>query len=49
MSGQSQAPASRTRGRFSWSDHLQDALQMLVFGHSFFEQVYRRGDDGRFT
>ncbi|WP_157383630.1 hypothetical protein [Prescottella equi] len=48
MSGQSQAPASRTRGRFSWSDHLQDALQMLVFGHSFFEQVYRRGDDGRF-
>lgn len=37
----------RTRGRFSWAEHLQAALQMLSLGHSFFEQIYRFGDDGR--
>ncbi|GAS92680.1 uncharacterized protein RMCB_6776 [Mycolicibacterium brisbanense] len=31
---------SRTRGRFSWAEHLQQALLMLTFGHSVFEQVY---------
>ena len=31
----------RTRDRFSWAEHLQQALTMLVFGHSIFEQVYR--------
>ncbi|MEO5919924.1 MAG: hypothetical protein ABIQ01_02160 [Pseudolysinimonas sp.] len=30
----------RTRGRFSWSDHLRLALLELVFGHAYFEQVY---------
>lgn len=30
----------RTRGRFSWSDHLRMALLELVYGHSYFEQVY---------
>lgn len=30
----------RTRGRFSWSEHLYHALLMLPFGHSPFEQVY---------
>ena len=30
----------RTRGRFSWSQHLQWALLMLPYGHSYFEQVY---------
>jgi hypothetical protein len=30
----------RTRGRFSWSDHLRMALLELVFGHAYFEQVY---------
>lgn len=31
----------RTRGRFSWAEHLRLALLELVYGHSFFEQVYR--------
>ena len=37
----------RTKGRFSWSEHLRLALLELVYGHSFFEQVYdtNRGDD----
>lgn len=30
----------RSGDRFSWSEHLQHALLMLPFGHSFFEQVY---------
>ncbi|APZ81763.1 exodeoxyribonuclease V gamma chain [Rathayibacter phage NCPPB3778] len=33
------APA-RTRGRFSWQEHLRLALLSLVYGHSYFEQVY---------
>lgn len=31
----------RTKGRFSWAEHLRLALLELAFGHSFFEQVYR--------
>jgi hypothetical protein len=34
-------PTPRTRDRFSWSQHLQQALLMLRYGHSVFEQVYR--------
>jgi hypothetical protein len=34
-------PTDRTRDRFSWAQHLQQALLMLVFGHAYFEQVYR--------
>lgn len=37
----------RTRGRFSWSQHLEWALAVLPYGHSVFEQVYREGPDGR--
>ena len=37
----------RTRDRFSWGEHLRQALLMLPFGHMFFEQVYRIADDGR--
>lgn len=33
--------ATRTRGRFSWDEHLYHALLMLVFGHAYFEQQYR--------
>lgn len=29
----------RTRGRFSWDDHLRHALLELPYGHSFFELV----------
>lgn len=31
----------RSRGRFSWREHLRLALLMLPLGHSVFEQVYR--------
>lgn len=34
-------PLPRTRDRFSWDKHLQQALTALRFGHSVFEQVYR--------
>jgi hypothetical protein len=39
--GKAPTPLPRTRDRFSWTDHLNHALLMLPFGHSFFEQVYR--------
>lgn len=39
----------RRRDRFSFEQHLKDAvLPTNLFGHSVFEQVYRRDDDGRF-
>jgi len=41
-----QTPPLRTRDRFSWSAHLRSALLMIVYGHSYFEQVYRM-DGGR--
>lgn len=37
----------RTRGRFSWLEHLRLALLMLVYGHSVFEQEYRIDGQGR--
>lgn len=37
----------RLKGRFSWSKHLQQALNKLRYGHSVFERTYRIGDDGR--
>lgn len=40
VKGQKPTPALRTRGRFSWGEHLRLALLELVYGHSFFEQVY---------
>jgi hypothetical protein len=39
--GKNPKPPPRTRDRFSWSEHLSQALLMLPFGHMFFEQVYR--------
>jgi hypothetical protein len=39
--GKQPKPVPRTRDRFSWSEHLQQALLMLPFGYMFFEQVYR--------
>ncbi|WP_187977167.1 DUF935 family protein [Mycetocola sp. JXN-3] len=30
----------RTKGRFSWKEHLRLSLLSLVYGHSYFEQVY---------
>ncbi|MEN0021998.1 MAG: DUF935 family protein [Microbacterium sp.] len=37
---QPEAP-TRTKDRFSWTEHLRLALLELPFGHSVFEQVYR--------
>jgi hypothetical protein len=39
-------PPLRSKGRFSWSEHLRLALLMLPFGHAYFEQLYRVDDDG---
>lgn len=36
---------ARRRGRFSWSEHLAQALLCLRYGHSFFEQVYTVDED----
>lgn len=36
----------RQKGRFSWAEHLNEALSCLRYGHSVFEQVYALGDDG---
>jgi hypothetical protein len=43
VAGQSEpeTPPLRTRDRFSWPEHLRQALLMLPFGHMYFEQVYR--------
>lgn len=46
VKGRDPVPPVRTRGRFSWAEHLRLTLLELVYGHSFFEQVYdvTRGD-----
>jgi hypothetical protein len=36
----------RTKGRFSWKEHLRLALLELVYGHSFFEQTYDQSTGG---
>lgn len=41
IAGQEPTPRPRSKGRFSWNQHLQTALLMLPYGHSYFEQVYR--------
>lgn len=48
IKGQVFEPPVRSRGRFSWSEHLRMALLEHVFGHSFFEQVYDvKSDPGK--
>lgn len=47
LAGAEERSTPRSRDRFSWSDHLQQALLMIVYGHMFFEQVYRIDSDGR--
>lgn len=47
IKGQPLARPDRTGGRFSWSEHLRLALLELVYGHSYFEQVYRVDESGR--
>lgn len=45
VKGREQAVPLRARDRFSWDEHLRLALLSLVYGHSFFEQVYRPEGD----
>lgn len=37
-------PLAARTGRVSWSEHLQQALLALTYGHMFFEQVYEERD-----
>ena len=46
--GEAEFVRTRTKGRFSWSQHLQLALLHLRYGHMFFEQVYDYQEDGRY-
>lgn len=39
-------PALRLRDRFSWGQHLSWALKSTVYGHMFFQQVYREPERG---
>jgi hypothetical protein len=41
-----QKPPPRVKDKFSWSEHLRLALLELVYGHMYFEQVYRVAEDG---
>ncbi|WPO87859.1 DUF935 domain-containing protein [Herbiconiux sp. KACC 21604] len=44
IKGQSFVAPLRSKGRFSWKEHLRLALLELPYGHSFFEQVYDQSD-----
>jgi hypothetical protein len=44
-----EAPRRRSKGAFSWEEHLRMALLMLPFGHMFFEQVVHPPDDQGFV
>lgn len=45
--GQERSTTVRTRGRFSWQKHLQEAMTFLKYGHAYFEQTYRIDEAGR--
>jgi hypothetical protein len=48
VKGQAFVSPIRTRGRFSWQEHMRLALLELVYGFSYFEQVYdTRSDPGK--
>lgn len=48
IAGRNEPPASiRQRDRFSWQQHLYEALLMLPFGFMPFEQIYRLDEQGR--
>jgi hypothetical protein len=50
IKGKPPVAALRTKGRFSWGEHLRMALLELVYGHSYFEQVYKiEGDRARLS
>lgn len=39
----------RGRDRFSWREHLREALGHLWAGYAYFEQVYRVDDNGKYA
>lgn len=45
--GQPDVVPGRARDRFSWSQHLHEALTMVRYGHAFFEQLCRIDSRGR--
>lgn len=45
IKGRAPVAPLRTQGRFSWREHVRLALLELVYGFSFFEQVYRIEND----
>lgn len=47
IDGQDPNERPRTKGRFSWTDHLRMSMLDLPFGHMAFEQVYRLDERGR--
>jgi len=44
--GRAPKPSPRSKGKFSWPEHLRLALLMLPMGHAYFEQLYRVDSDG---
>lgn len=34
-------PLGRTKGRFSWREHLREGMKALQYGHAVFETIYR--------
>lgn len=48
VKGAGDETAGRTKGRFSFSEHLVAALRHLRYGHSFFEQNYTVDEAGLF-
>lgn len=44
VKGKPEEARIRSRGRFSWAEHLRLALLELVYGASYFEQVYDVAD-----
>ena len=49
MGADEDKPTPRMRDRFSWRQHLQQALTCQQYGHSVFEQVYRIEGSGSNT
>lgn len=47
VAGAEDRAPGRTRGRFSWRQHLNEALLSLTYGHSVFEQVAAYDAAGR--
>lgn len=47
IAGSEEKVPGRRKGRFSWTKHLDEALDVTVYGHAFFEQTYRIDENDR--